>query len=436
MSEALNPTSIDVIQPDDFDNLLYRVGNHEGKTAVAAIMLNQPGVLFGPRALHRAVQDSQGDQEVWTPKHPTLKRYCTGDFAPSDLVIQKGNGYEAKNVRLPQRLAFLGSVIEVSCDFPETSVQKFLGLTAAGRGFRSPNLRHDVCKVIADNGGHEMSLADILYQIDDEVIEMSHIARTVQALTDEGILTKHNLDIATDVRIRIVDPEFRKKGVIPFDELNPVTRLAYMALKELSLQGEEEIDFGDFRKQALTIDPNVDQAVLRDRWRMAAGGKTRHFPGVERVERKIKDPNKTSTVHIHPDHNEAVNAVLTQFNALLSDGDAVYRSWKWTLDVVQNKPAVMSYVFAKAKRFSASVAKKEANLEEKAERVFKIIQQAGTLSMDALVAESRAAGMPFTDGALRFYLKHLVGDGRVVRQDKPRDPSLRRKIAHYSVAPE
>ena len=53
--------SIPVLPPEEFHPLLYSVGNHEGKTAVAGLLFSQPDMDFTAYELWNEVQECQGE---------------------------------------------------------------------------------------------------------------------------------------------------------------------------------------------------------------------------------------------------------------------------------------------------------------------------------------------------------------------------------------
>lgn len=426
------PSNEATLQADDFARLVHRVGNHEGKTAIAAFMMGNPDAWFKPYKLRDAAANIQGDDPAWCPKLPIVRGYCQNSFVPGGVAMERKGTFRAQAAFLPQKLAFCGAILGWSLDFPETSVQRVLGFASAGKAYQTTNLKHDICKVIADNNGHEMSFADVSYKLNNNSIPAATVRATIKSLSLSGILETHTLNVTTDVRLQIVDATAHE-GRIPFGELDPVTRLVYKALSGLAEQGKEAIDFNDLREQALLIDPTTDQVALRKLWRIA-GDRSKNFPGLKRIERKIKDPYKLTTVRFHPTHAEAVNALLGRFADLQANPRTVYSNWRLARSLLEKK-AAMKEIFAKTKRFSAHVAKQEEGPKATTSCILAIVQETGTIDIDGVRKELLKAGRLLTTPPIRRYLDLLAEQGEIVREDKPREPSSTRIIRFYSAKP-
>ncbi|SRR6266540_1077709 len=103
----------------EFEPLISLVGNQEAKTAVATILLSQPDAVFNATALRNAVRDTQDEASGWSPKRPVLARYCERSLVPAGIVTEEDRIFRAEGSFLPQRLAFCGSILGWSLDFPK-----------------------------------------------------------------------------------------------------------------------------------------------------------------------------------------------------------------------------------------------------------------------------------------------------------------------------
>ncbi|HEX8762888.1 MAG TPA: hypothetical protein VF733_03980 [Candidatus Saccharimonadales bacterium] len=425
-----------LLPSQEFDQLLYRIGNHEGKTAAAAILLDQPGNAFKPYQLRHEIKNSQGNDPAWVPARPIICNYCSGDFVPSNLAVQRDDQFQANPEYLMERRIFCDEILGWSLDFPGTSVQKVLGQTAAGQEHFGPVIRHAVCAVIAKNTDRELSQSDIVERLTTKRGDLGEFAvrNTIIALTRQEILESKRLDITTDVRLYIQDPDFH--GTKAFEQLSTLTRLTYLTFKALSDQGKRIIDFNDFRDQALAIDPQVDPYALRNPWHVASNESAKNFPGVTCIERAITDPSKLSNVHFHPNHKEAVINLVERIEAART-GIGIEMSEGRFVSPIVNDTTAMRQIFAKARHFSAAKKKTEQPTDgiPRIERIFEVIKTEGTVDAKTIAENLHTRDNPITVAVINKYLKRLIGEGRIIRESKTRTPASGRQILHYTAVP-
>lgn len=423
--------SIPVLPAEEFQTLLYSVGNHEGKTAVAGFLFSQPDMDFTAYELWKEVASRQGEKPGWVPRRPVLGKYCSQTFEPARLVVvDEYKQYKAKPLNLEQRLAFCGSIMGWSLDFPAISVQKILGLTQTVGRYYPPILRYEICQALTTSVGTETAYIDVRERVKTKT-HRNTISGSIRALAGQGILQTHVFDATTDERLEILDPEF-KVGLIPYDGLELATRSIYDAMRYFWDRGKRIISFQELSQQAIVMYPDVDPYDLRTKWNAAASVKALNFPGLRRVERAIQDPSKSTLVKLHPDHAEAVTELVKRLSAIQTNGKSTYKAWQKALQILDSK-STTAQVFAKAKRFSAYKAMvEEAGQTEP--RILDMIRRLGAVSVKTVVEQLQEEQRPLTLPAVRAHLESLVENGQLESQEVQLTRKSRRKTRLYNIA--
>ncbi|HKR81854.1 MAG TPA: hypothetical protein VJR27_02545 [Candidatus Saccharimonadales bacterium] len=424
-----------VLSNREVGTLLDYVGNHEGKTAVAAIMLSEPSTQFNATDLQNAVYDSQDEDDGWVPKRPIFGNYCTRSLVPSGIVVQEGEWYQAEaSPALPQRLAFCGSILGWSLEFPEISVQKVFGQSASAHSRRAPALRYEIFKYIANNPDTELSYGDVWHGMGQpEHFTRGVMNRNIGVLALQGLLEAHVLDVATDVRVQIVDPTFRQ-GRVPFQELEAETRNTYKAINTLWESGQRVMGFDDLYQQIIALDPQSDPAKVRHLWCAMSDGAL-NFPGLKRVERAIQDRKKLSVVRLGADHAEAITALLDRLQVLQTEPESIAEVAASAIAICNDR-AAMTTIFAKAKHFSACRAIQEEHPERTKVRILELLGETGPLSTKDIAQKLQPERRSLDLSVVRRFINNLVAQGKVVREDIPMSTAATRVVRTYRLPPE
>lgn len=434
---------VDTLPEERMYEMLGGLGNHEAKLAVTAIIANEPERWFAEADIYNEVKDRQGAQPGWVPDRKGPIKYCANSLGPVGLVVRgtvdsvrgETTAYQASEDSIESALALSGALMDWSLTYPDVSLQRIFGITAAKGEYRTPELRYKILKVISDyRDDRELTYSDIANQVMDERIDRFNVYANLREMGRSGILAIENIDVATDTKMQIVDPEFSHIA-FDFSELQPTTRAAYNAMGILASQGRREISFNDFKTTALESDPSIDLVALRQLWSSGLSAKSENMPGLAEIERNFSDKGIFTKVQLTPEHANALQDLVTRLELLTVSSSAVAEYKQLAVQLIAD-PSSMAKLFAKAQRFSSNVLGQHEGSEVAQERVLSIVKSLGEVTVAAVYEEMNKQGDRRGKDAAIHLLGLLVKRGELQVERKQNDQTKKRKVNHYTAAPK
>jgi hypothetical protein len=331
--------------------------NHEAKTVVSDVYLQQPGKLLRPSTVAKTVTAWQGPEPVWKIPTKDVIQYSERSLVKGSIVEpgltdgERGHEVTAWAARatpddlLVQR-AMVGFFSTWSLESPEQSVQKLYRVGGGDRA-KAPLVRHRLYDLLW-NSATDHSIESL----NEVMVKEGHHPKTLreklEGLDQEGIVEVRSKSIGYNPLMRVTDSEYRHVA-ISFLDTSLETQAAYAAAQELGINATITVD--EFVDKATKLMPDAAPVVLRKYLIGSFSEGTNHFPGLQLVDRLGIPISDLSVVKLSPDVRQAAGELVVGVSKILA-GEDLQKYAKDAQQIMDN-PAKVRELIAKAGKFSA-----------------------------------------------------------------------------------
>ncbi len=331
--------------------------NHEAKTVLSDVYLQQPGELLRPVTVAKTVIAWQGPEPAWKIPIKDVIQYSERSLAKGGIVepglIDGERGHQvtawaamASPADLLVQRAMVGFFSNWSLESPEQSVQKLYRVGGGDRA-KAPLVRHRLYDLLwnSTTGYSIEGLNEVMVR---EGHHPTTLARKLEGLDQEGIIEVRSKSIGYNPVMKVTDSEYRHVA-IGFLDTSLETQAAYAAAQELGIDATITVD--DFVNKAMEQMPGADPVVLRKYIIGSFSEGTNHFPGLQPVDRLGIPISDLSVVELSPDVRQAVGELVIGVGKILA-GEGLLPYVKEAQRIMGN-PSQVRELIAKAGRFSA-----------------------------------------------------------------------------------
>lgn len=339
------------------NNFINYGANHEAKTVVSDVYLQQPGELLTPVSVARSVTAWQGVDPIWKVPIKDIIQYTErslekgGIVEPGRAMGERGHEVTAWAAQaspddlLVQR-AMVGLYANIGVEFPLHSVQRLYRLGGIDRS-RAPLVRHRVYDLLLD-GTSDHSIKSLNSVLTKEGHHPSTLNRKLEALDEEGIIEVGTKFIGYNPSMKIVENEY-KHVAIRFSDTSLETQAAYAAAQDFGINTTVGVE--EFVDKAIEKIPDADPIMLRRYIMGSFSAGTNHFPGLQLVDRLGLPVTDLSVVKLSPEAEEPVREIVTAVRKILA-GEGL-QSYAKQAQKIMDDPSKVRMLIQKAGDFSA-----------------------------------------------------------------------------------
>ncbi len=331
--------------------------NHELKTVVSNVYMEEAGRLLTATAVARTSNAWQGPDPVWKLTAKDVIQYSERSLVKGGIVEQDiTTGERGKEVaawvaagspeEMLVRQALIGLFTVWGLDNPDLSVQK-LYRVGGGDDARSPMVRHRLYDLLGD-ASTEQSIAGLGAVMATEGHHPRTLSTKIDTLKQEGIVVVRTKKFDHDPIITITDPEYRHVA-IKLSETTPETQAAYAVFEKLG--SNTSISVNELVEKALQHAPSINPVLMRRYIIGSLSTDTNHFPGLRLVDRHGMPITDLSVVTLADDIRDSVGELVAAVGEILA-GENLTMYAKPAEQLAQNTNQVRELA-AKAARFSA-----------------------------------------------------------------------------------
>jgi hypothetical protein len=397
--------------------------NHEVKTVVSDVYLQQPGELLRPVVVASTVTTWQGPEPAWKLPTKDVIQYSERSLVKGGIVEtgltdgERGHQVTAWAARatpadlLVQR-AMVGFFSGWSLESPDHSVQRFYRVGGGDRA-KAPLVRHRLYELLFNSAtGHSVESLNAI------MAEEGHNPRTLSAklerLDQEGVVEVRSKKIGYNPLMKITDSEYRHVA-ISFGDTSLETQAAYAATQELGIDAMVTVD--DFVDTAIQQLPDADPVALRHYIINSFREGTNHFPGLQPIDRLGIPISDISVVKLAPEVRQAVGELVTGVSKILAGEDLP--AYARQAQRIMDDPAKVHYLVAKAGKFSA-VKAGHFHGSAKLTNQMRSILETGPQTAESMRAELiDRYGRMIGHGRIHMILNGLVEAGTASATDQP-----------------
>jgi len=428
-------TKEDELSREQFEAFLNSVGNHEAKLLTASVIASYPGVWFSQTRIYKEMVSRQGDAPSWEMNRSVPFAYCRHSLEPIGAVVRgevKGHrgpmlAYQATEFGTGSGMALAGALLSWGLEYPDTFLQRVLGITSSKTDIRSPVTRYRIFEEILTSPYGETSYADIARTLKTDGYAYKTVERQLDEMNEARIVSTASVLQKYNPILEITDSSYRHPS-IKFDKATIETRVAYQVMADLMKGGIKNLSLEDFIEMCLSIDPTVDLKEIRHKL-VDAGHETSALPGLKVIDRNGA-PVKRTSVSIAPEFEKPITDLM---NILIEarQGSSSQKFSRMAKAIV-SEPQAFNALIDKARKGSPSYRGHLLGPEVYRKNVLELIEALGSVSLKDIRMALEASGMHISTITLRRTLSSLEEEDQIMATESTNTPSKFKTHRRYS----